>query len=39
MNYEELLEYLDLDEAAQFEYFEAMADLIESEEYVEQEAM
>lgn len=39
MNYEELLEYLDLEDAMQFEYFEAMADLIESEEYIEQEAL
>lgn len=39
MDYYELLEYLDLEEAGQFEYFEAMADLIESEEYIDQEAM
>lgn len=39
MGYEELLNYLDLEDAAEFEYFEAMADLIESEEYIEQEAM
>lgn len=39
MNFEELMEYLDLEEAAQFEYFEAMADLIESEDYIEQEAV
>lgn len=39
MDFYELLEYLDLEEASQFEYFEAMADLIESEEYIEQEAM
>lgn len=39
MNFEELLDYLDLEEAAQFEYFEAMADLIESEDYIEQEAL
>lgn len=31
MNYEELLEYLELDDGTQLEYFEAMADLIESE--------
>ena len=39
MNFEELLRYLDLENAAQFEYFEAMADLLESEEYIEPEAM
>ena len=39
MNFEELLDYLDLEDAMQFEYFEAMADLIESEEYIEQEAL
>lgn len=39
MNFEELLEYLDLEDASQMEYFEAMADLLESEEYIEQEAM
>lgn len=39
MNFEELLDYLDIEEAAQFEYFEAMADLIESEDYIEQEAL
>lgn len=39
MDFYELLEYLDLEDASQFEYFEAMADLIESEEYIEQEAM
>ena len=39
MNYEELLEYLDLADGSEFEYFEAMADMIESEEYIEQEAM
>lgn len=39
MNFEELLEYLDLEEASQLEYFEAMADMIESEEYIEQEAL
>lgn len=39
MNFEQLLEYLELDEAAEFEYFEAMADLVESEEYIEMEAM
>lgn len=39
MNFEELLEYLELEDASQFEYFEAMADMLESEEYIEQEAM
>ena len=39
MDFYELLEYLDLEDAAEFEYFEAIADLIESEEYIEQEAM
>lgn len=39
MNFEELLEYLDLEEASEFEYFEAMADLLESEDYIEPEAM
>ena len=39
MDFTELLEYLDLESAAEFEYFEAMADLVESEEYIEQEAV
>ncbi len=39
MDFYELLEYLDLDEAADFQYFEAMADLLESEDYIEMEAM
>ena len=39
MNYEELLEYLDLENAGDFQYFEAMADLIESEEYIESDAV
>lgn len=39
MNFNELLEYLDLEDAGQFEYFESMADLLESEDYIEQEAM
>ena len=34
-----LLTYLDLEEASQFEYFEAMADLVECEEDIEQESM
>ena len=39
MNYNELIEYLDLENGADFQYFEAMADLIESDEYIEQEAI
>lgn len=39
MDFNELLEYLDLEDASQFEYFESMADLLESEDYIEQEAM
>lgn len=39
MNYEELLEYLELESGGELEYFEAMADLIESEEYIEYEAI
>ena len=35
MDFEELLKYLDLEDAAEFEYFEAMADLMESEDYIE----
>ncbi len=39
MDFYELLKYLDLESAAEFEYFEAMADLVESDEYIEQEAV
>ncbi len=39
MNFEELLAYLELDSAADFQYFEAMADLVESDEDIEQEAV
>ncbi len=39
MNYEELLTYLDIEGGYEFQYFEAMADLVECEEYIEQEAM
>lgn len=39
MNYEELMEYLDLEDGSDFQYFEAMADLLEAEEYIEQEAI
>ncbi len=38
MNFEELLEYLDLEEAGEFEYFESMADFMEYEEYIDMEA-
>ena len=39
MNFEELLEYLDLEDPSEFIYFEAMADLIESDDPIEQEAV
>ena len=39
MNFEELLDYLDLEEAGQFEYFEALADLVECQEPIEMEAI
>lgn len=39
MNFSELLEYLDIEDPSQFIYFEAMADLIESDEPIEQEAV
>ncbi|MCQ2546688.1 MAG: hypothetical protein MJ161_03955 [Clostridia bacterium] len=39
MNYEELLEYLDLDGPEEFQYFEVMADLIECEDYIDQESV
>lgn len=39
MDFTELLEYLELDDASQFEYFEAMADLTESEDYIGDDAM
>ena len=39
MNYEELLNYLDIEDPAEFEYFEAMVDLVECDEYIEQEAL
>lgn len=38
MNFEELLDYLDIDEAREFEYFESMADFIEYDEYIDIEA-
>ncbi len=39
MNYKDLLVYLNIDDPSEFEYFEMMADLLESEDYIEQEAM
>ena len=39
MDYYELLKFLDLEDPSEFIYFEAMADLVESEEYIEQEAV
>lgn len=39
MDYYELLEYLELEDAGEFEYFEAMADLLESEEYIDIDAL
>ena len=39
MDFYELLEYLDLESAMEFEYFEAMADLVESDEPIAQEAV
>ncbi len=39
MNYDELLIYLDIDSPEELTYFEMMADLIESEEAIEQEAI
>jgi len=38
LNYEQLLEMLDLSEPAEFEYFEDLADLLESEEKIEYQA-
>ena len=39
MSYDELLRYLDLDSPEDFQYFEAMADLVEYEGDIEQEAV
>lgn len=39
MNYSEMLVYLDLESPEEFRFFEMMADLIESEEDIELEAM
>ena len=38
MNYDELLEYLDIENAAEFKYFETFADLLESDEEISEEA-
>lgn len=39
MNYYELLDYLDIDSGAELKYFEDMADLIESDEYIDHDAL
>ncbi len=39
MNYEELLLYLELEEPSEFIYFEYLADIFESDEYIEQDAL
>ena len=39
MDINELLEYLDIEEPSQFEYFETMADLAEWDEYVEPDVL
>lgn len=39
MNYEELLEYLELEDPSEFKCFETMADLVECDEFIEQEAV
>ncbi len=39
MNYDDLLIYLEIEDGSEFRYFEAMADLVECDEYIEQEAM
>ena len=39
MNYRDLLEYLDLDDPLDFQYFENLADIIECEEEIEDEAL
>ena len=39
MNYEELLKYLDMEDPSEFAYFDSMADLLECEEAIEQEAV
>ena len=39
MNYEELLEFLGIDNGAEFEYFENLSDLLETEEEILDEAL
>lgn len=39
MNYYELTEYLEIDDGSQLQYFEEMADLIESDEHIGHEAL
>lgn len=39
MNYDELMRMLDIEEPGDFFYFENMADLLESEEHIEREAV
>jgi len=39
MNYVELIDYLELENGSQLQYFEEMADLIESDEPIEHEAL
>lgn len=39
MNYEDLITYLDIDDPSEFSFFEMMADLVECEENIEQEAL
>lgn len=39
MNFEQLLEFLQIEDASEFEYFENFADLIESEEAISDEAI
>ena len=39
MNYYELIEYLDVDSGSEVRYFEEMADIIESDEHIDHEAL
>ncbi len=39
MNYYELIEYLDIENGAELQYFEEMADLIESDEHIDYDAL
>ncbi len=39
MNYYELIEYLDIDSGSEVGYFEEMADIIESDEHIDHEAL